>query len=274
MMHLFLFRLSTLFAVFFPVFHPLWGLAEESLSTASNEVDSPVSSRAVPFRVGEKLVFSVEYGFVTAGEATMAVVGIDTVQGHPAYILQISAKTNEIFSTFYRVEDMVESHLDIDGLYSRYFKKKLREGSYEKDLEIFFEQEKKLARYVEGDSLSTLPETQDVLSAFFYLRTQDLKVGTTFSLPCHDNRKNYPLEVKVLRKEKTVVPAGKFECFVVEPKLKTGGLMKKKTRMFIWLTADDKKMPVLMETRMKIGSVAAKLTDFTLGEGVAGPADP
>jgi hypothetical protein len=254
--------------------HVLRGLPEESSEIISSEVDSSDRSHSAPFSVGEKLVFSVEYGFVTAGEATMSITGIDTIQGHPAYRLQTRAQTNEIFSAIYKINDMVESHLDVDEFYSRQFKKKLREGSYRKDLEIFFDQDKMQARYAEGDTLPTLPRTQDVLSAFFFLRTQDFKVGTSFSFPCHDNKKNYPLEVKVLRKEKIVVPAGKFECFVVEPKMKTGGLTRKEAKMFIWVTADEKKMPVLMETRMKIGSIAAKLTDYTLGEGETGTCDP
>jgi hypothetical protein len=217
-----------------------------------------------PFNVGERLVFSVEYGFVTAGEATMSVVRIDTLFGSPSYLLQSLAQTNEIFSAFYKVNDRVESHLDITGFFSRHFMKKLREGSYKKDLEIFFDHEGEYARYAEGDSLSILPGTQDVLSAFFFLRTQDLNVGKTMSFPCHDNKKNYPLEIRVLRKEKVMVPAGKFECYVLEPRLKTGGLMKKEAKMLIWVTADDKKMPVLMETKMKIGSIAAKLKDYRL----------
>jgi len=159
-----------------------------------------------PFRVGERLVFSVEYGFVTAGEATMSVVRVDMINGYPAYLLQSLAQTNEIFSAFYKVDDRVESHLDVNGFFSRHFMKRLREGSYKKDLEVFFDQEGEYASYAEGDSLSILPGSQDVLSAFFFLRTQDLNVGKTMSFPCHDNKKNYPLEVKVLRKEKIMIP--------------------------------------------------------------------
>lgn len=241
----------------------------------STAIAVPMDSSArqlapVPFRVGERLVFSVEYGFVTAGEATMSVVSLDTIQGNPSYRIETVATTNEIFSTFYEVNDRVVSHMDAYGMFSRQFKKTLREGNYSKDLEVYFDQEAQLARYVEGDSLAALPETQDVLSAFFFLRSRDLRVGEVYSIPCHDNRKNYPLEVKVLRREKIAVPAGKFECFVVEPKLKSGGLTKKEAKMFIWLTSDDRKMPVLMETRMKIGSVAAKLREFSTGEGDAG----
>jgi len=245
----------------------------EGLGGWTNDPDQPpagelpaVKPGKAPFRVGERFSFSVEYGFVTAGEATMSVTAIDTIRGHASYCLRTSATTNEIFSAFYKVDDRVESHMDVERFFSRHFMKRLREGDHKKDMEVYFEQEKMLARYVNGDSLATLPETQDVLSAFFYLRTQELKVGATFSFPCHDNKKNYPLEIKVLRKEKVIVPAGRFECFVIEPKLKTGGLMRKEAKMLIWVTADERKMPVLMETRLKIGSIAAKLTEYRLGE--------
>jgi hypothetical protein len=279
-------RFLVLCLIFIGGFEPLRGSVQDSTTTGipvdslvedpdSAAIAVPVDSSSrqlapVPFRVGERLVFSVEYGFVTAGEATMSVVSLDTIQGHPSYRIETVATTNEIFSTFYEVNDRVVSHMDAYRMFSRHFKKTLREGSYSKDLEVYFDQEAQLARYVEGDSLAALPETQDVLSAFFFLRSRNLRIGEVYSIPCHDNRKNYPLEVKVLRREKIAVPAGKFECFVVEPKLKSGGLTKKEAKMFIWLTSDDRKMPVLMETRMKIGSVAAKLREFSTGDGDAG----
>ncbi len=269
------------YLIFICSFHPLRGSEEPAATTVPLDMEEPPVTAApvdtlvkplppVPFRIGERFVFSVEYGFVTAGEATMSVVRLDTIQGHPSYRLETIATTNEIFSTFYRVDDRVVSHMDAYGIFSRHFKKSLREGNYSKDLEVYFDQEAQLARYVEGDSLTALPETQDVLSAFFFLRSRDLRIGEVYSIPCHDNRKNYPLEVKVLRREKVVVPAGKFECFVVEPRLKSGGLTRKEAKMQIWLTSDERKMPVLMETRMKIGSVAAKLTEYSTGDGDPG----
>jgi hypothetical protein len=243
--------------------------------------DLPVMSKSgdappepVPFRVGEKLVFSVEYGFITAGEATMEVAGIDTIDGFPSYHLRTIAKTNEIFSSFYKVDDRIESHLDIERKVSRHFEKHLREGSYSRDFEVRFDHDNLRAYSTEGDTLEMLPETQDVLSAFFFLRTLDLRVGKTLSFPCHDNEKNYPLEVKVLRKEKVVVPAGKFVCYVVEPKLKSGGLTRKGARMLIWVTADERKMPVLMETKIKVGAIAAKLKDYVPGDDVDGAERP
>jgi len=249
----------------FPSARLVRGFPEEPQQEGSSTRATACEAAPVPFRVGEKLTFSVEYGPVTAGEAVMSIASIDTIMGFPSYHIISTARTNEIFSAMYKVDDNVESHMDITGLFSRHFKKRLREGSFKRDHEVYFDQEKMVARYTNGDSLSTLAETQDILSAFFYLRAQDLSVGKKFSFPCHDNKKNYPLVVKVLRKEKVVVPAGKFRCYVLEPKLKTGGLMKKKAKMLIWVTEDDRKMPVLMETRVTIGSIAAKLVEYDSG---------
>jgi hypothetical protein len=220
---------------------------------------------AAPFRPGEKLVFSVEYGFISAGEATMEVAGVDTIDGHPVWHFRTIARTNEFFDALFRVEDRVESHMDMQGFFSRHFRKSLREGSYSKEYEVWFDHDTLRGRTAEGDTLEILPETQDVLSAFFYLRTQDLHVGATLSFPCHDNGKNYPLVIKVHRKEKVVVPAGRFVCYVVEPMLKSGGLTRKEARMLVWLTADERRMPVRMETKIKVGAIAAKLKSFEAG---------
>ena len=70
----------------------------------------------------------------------MSVVRVDTILGHPSYLLQSIAQTNEIFSAFYKVDDQVESHLDVERFVSRRFMKKLREGNYQKDLEVSFDQ--------------------------------------------------------------------------------------------------------------------------------------
>ncbi len=50
--------------------------------------------------------------------------------------------------------------------------------------------------------------------------------------------------------------------------MKEGGLFKGEGRIYIWLTDDDRKMPVLVSTKIKIGNVDAELVEYV---GVAGP---
>jgi uncharacterized protein DUF3108 len=84
------------------------------------------------------------------------------------------------------------------------------------------------------------------------------------SVPTHDNRKSYDMEVKVHKKERVEVPAGKFDCILVEPMLKSEGVFKSKGSILIWLTDDDRRIPVLVKSKVPIGSISVSLTDMRL----------
>ena len=64
------------------------------------------------------------------------------------------------------------------------------------------------------------------------------------------------------------VEAGKFNCIVIEPLAREGGLFKSEGKVYIWLTDDDLKMPVMVSTKIAIGSVDSELIEYV---GVAGP---
>jgi hypothetical protein len=69
--------------------------------------------------VGERLIYSVRYGPIRAGEATLEIAEVvDHPQG-PAYRLLSKARSNSFFDSFYKVDDHVESLMDVDFLFSR-----------------------------------------------------------------------------------------------------------------------------------------------------------
>jgi hypothetical protein len=47
----------------------------------------------------------------------------------------------------------------------------------------------------------------------------------------------------------------------VEPVLDGDGIFVSKGRIFIWLTDDDRRIPVLMECEIALGSIKAKLLE-------------
>ena len=103
-----------------------------------------------------------------------------------------------------------------------------------------------------------------------YARTLDyssLKVNDLIHLHNFYKNKVYDLDVKYLGKETVEVPAGTFECIIVEPLVKEGGLFKHEGNIIVWLTDDELKMPVKVRTKVVIGHVEAKLTKY---EGLAG----
>jgi hypothetical protein len=104
---------------------------------------------------------------------------------------------------------------------------------------------------------------QDVLSAFYWVRTQDFKVGDVLEVEAMDNLKTYRLAVKVLDREKVKVKAGTFDCFKIQPVLLGEGLFKAKGEVFIWVTADEARIPVMMKSKIFIGSISAKMINYT-----------
>lgn len=240
---------------------------------AGQDIDPDSLSRVVvndSFGPGERLLFSIGYGFVTAGTATLEVVDTNTVDEHLCYQIRSETNSNSFFDTFYKVRDTIISQIDVDGIFSQYFFKALNEGSYHSWQEVDFEPEKGRALYNKDDdkidTLKIAPFAQDILSAMYYVRTLPLEVGQTLAVETVSGDQVSVLQVKVLKREKVGVPAGDFQCLVVEPLLTTTGVFKSEGEIKVWLTDDRLHMPVLMKSKVAIGSIYAELEEFRLGD--------
>ena len=221
------------------------------------------------FSIGEKLTFKVRYGFVRAGTATMSVLKETEINGHPVYQIQTTAESVSPFSWVYKVDDVVNSFMDKNGLFSWRFEKILREGSYEIDMYVDYLPEDSLAkihtiRYKDETEekryeVKVPPFAMDVLASFYYVRTKPLRIGDIISMVNHDNKKVYDLEVHVYMREEIDTAAGTFRCLKVEPLLKGEGIFKQKGRLLVWLTDDEYKIPVQMTSEVVVGHITTEL---------------
>jgi hypothetical protein len=239
----------------------------DTLGKTPVPVDTLKNEREVPnlsFGVGERLQFKVRWGPIKAGNATMEIPEIIEYNGRKCFRIVSTAESSKFFSAFFKVRDRVESITDVKGLYSLHFEKHIREGKFQSDKSVDFDQQNHLA-LTDKDTIPVPPFVQDVLSALYYVRTQPLEIGKSIFVDNHTDKKNYPLEVKVLRKERVEVDAGTFDCLVVQPILQAAGVFEQKGSLTVWLTDDQKKMPVLMKSKVMIGSITTELTDYRLG---------
>jgi len=237
--------------------------AASDSSKAADPLDRHLEN--VAFGLGEKLCYDINYGFINAGSASMEVADIVDYNNRPCYQIVSTANSNKFFSSFYRVEDRVESIVDANGIYSWRFDKQLNEGTYHARRTYDFDQLRHKVVY-EKDTIDVAPFVQDALSVLYFVRTQDLKVGQSIFVDNFTDGKKYPLEVQVHGKESIRVKAGKFDCIVVEPLLLTSGIFKNEGKLTVWLTDDRLKLPILMKSRVLVGSISAELTDYKLGE--------
>ena len=221
------------------------------------------------FRAGEKLTFNVNYGFVTAGIATMEIDGIRRISARNAYHVLFRVNTVPSFDWIFKVRDRYETFIDTEGLFPWRFEQHIREGSYSRDFSAFFDQRRGKAKTSDGQ-YDIPPYVNDILSAFYYARTLDyskMKVNDMVLLQNFYKDKVYDLNVKYLGKETVTVTAGTFDCIIVEPLVQEGGLFKSEGSITVWLSDDDLKLPIKVKTKVVIGSIDAELTKY---EGLAG----
>ncbi len=222
------------------------------------------------FEVGERLVFDVGYSFITAGEAVMSVPKLDTVYGRPSYHVLFTVNSTPTFSWIYKVEDRYETFLDTQGIFPWRFIQKVREGSYRRESDAWFDQVKNVA-YANDKQYPIPPYVHDAVSAFYFVRTIDYtqsRVGEKIYLQNFFKDTTYTLAVKFLGRQRIEVEAGTFNCIIVEPLMKEGGLFKSEGRIIIWMTDDDRKVPVKVSTKVVVGSIEAELREYT---GINGP---
>jgi hypothetical protein len=218
------------------------------------------------FYVGEKLTFKISWtNVVDAGTATMEVSEKLMFKGTEVYHIITKTKSAPVFSSFFYVDDRVDTYFDTDTFASYKYEKHLREGDFKVDDVYYFDPEDKIAVRDEK-VISTLENAMDVLTGFYYTRTKDLKVGSSISFNHCDGKSNRIIKVKVLKKERITVPAGTFDCIQIEPILTdTEGIFNQTGRLWIWLTDDEKHMPVLMKSSIAIGDIEARLVKYDLG---------
>jgi len=222
---------------------------------------------AMPFMDGEKLTFEVKYGIINAAEATLE-AKTSVYQGSPVWHLSTLAKTHSFFDRVFKVRDRVESWWDKDLLSPYKFAKNLQEGKYKQHRVHIYNHEALTSTYqkwsfkqsvFDNSEMEIPPDTQDILSAFYYVRTRPLSVGKSVLVNIVADGLYMKTEVKVHRTEKLKTIFGDIECLVIEPKLKGEAVFKQSGRILIWVTNDEYKIPVRLESKITIGSFVASL---------------
>lgn len=248
------------------VFTVFWCLSWEVLA----------ADRVSPWMDGEKLNYEISWGFVTAGNASLIVKPLG---GTPARTEFIShAWNNGFFESMYPVQDTIYTRVRNDGWLPEVFRKTLNEGAYAQKSLIRFDRSANMAslsdtvfkeprsRKVKRSFDSTLVLSGGehcVMSAFYLVRTLELKPGQVAYFQAVSGKKKYKLKVICHRRERLETILGKKDCLVVEPVLDGDGIFKAKGRLTIWLTDDAKRIPVLMKTEIALGSIKAELISLS-----------
>jgi len=217
------------------------------------------------FAAGEKLTYEVRAIGVLGGYATLSVKDYVKVQNRPCYPLEARAKSAFPFSTFYPVNDVQTSYFDAVDYLTWKFENDVHEGNYNaRNRENFDQMKHRLVRQHNQEpteEMDVQPFTQDIISCFYYFRLLPLKIGGKYLIPTSSGGKNYKLIVKVVGRETIKSQAGTFDCFHAKPFVKYGTVFRNKEDIDLWITADERHIPILIKSAIVIGNIEVSLLD-------------
>ncbi len=233
------------------------------------------------FETPEKLTFSLEYGLITAGEATLSISQesysdflFNNGDSIDVYKIVSTARSNDFFDVFYKVRDSIISVWDKEKKVPLEFSKVLSEGSYRQKRTHYYFHDKNLTLYKKydfkkqkyKDKMMKISEgTQDILSCFYLTRMQDIEsflaAGKSFFIRVAADGDNYFAKAVFMGKEEIYSPLfeKKIECYKIRPILASNALFKNEGKIYMYLTADEQKLPILLESEFLFGKFKAIL---------------
>lgn len=223
---------------------------------ANGQSDSVPPPPPKTLTVGERLTYDVKFGVLRVGRANMEVVGIEEVRGRRAWHTRFQV-TGGTF--FFRVNDILESWIDVETFSSLRFRQQLSEGSRDRlyEYEIFPER----ATFIEKGKPErpSVSHPLDDGSFLYFLRTVPLELGATYEFARYFMPDRNPVRLDVLKRDTIDVPAGRFGALVIRPVIKAKGVFSEDGHAQVWISDDANHYLLQMTSHLKIGSISLHL---------------
>lgn len=229
--------------------------------------DSPVVRPAVLSATGPAshvLHYGVEWRLIRAGVVTMR-TGSRHGGGRD---VNLTLQSAGLVSKLYTVEDKYAARLNEQFCLQSYVLN-AREGKRVRDTHVTVEGTK--ANYNERDLVKNavvltkqtdVPAcVSDVLGALQRLRTLPATPGQSLQVPITDGKRFAQVKVDAQERESITTPAGRFNTLRYEVHMMNGVIFPRDGRLFVWLTDDERRLPVQVRLRMQfyIGTVTVQL---------------
>lgn len=242
---------------------PIFGLAQAKLRVESQRVV-----------VGETLHYKARWGVLTIGSASTRIdKTLYNVGTNTCYKVDINGQTNGLAKLFY-VKDSWTAYIDTATITTHQSYRSIREGSYELDEQIRFDQpnkkaevkvyDKKTKTYVLKKVYDTHDNVRDVIAGVMTFRLVDLsryKKGDTFTVNGFYEDEGYKIDITYLGEEIIKTKLGNMHCYKVKPSIPKNDVFDGKDAISMWLSADNAQVIMRIKARLFIGSITIELQD-------------
>src|SRR5438046_2146744 len=226
--------------------------------TASAPAPSPT---AVPFAVGERLVYGARYGPFSVGTATMEVAGVDTIRAVEAVHFRFLIDGGALW---YHIHQNLESWVGRGDFRSRRFLNQTEEKgkTWERKFEIY--PDSGVYREAGRDSAaSTVADPLDDAAFLYWIRTVPLEIGKRYEYRRYFRPERNPVIVEVLKRDRVSVAGRKWNAIVIRPRIPNGGgIFAEKADARMWLSDEQPRIMLALQSNFSFGQVTLKLKEY------------
>jgi hypothetical protein len=246
-----------------PLVLTLLALVIPGFPSGLSSVAEPLSPATTP---DLKLQYGIEWRLIRAGNAVL--------QFDPGQNTLRTAKLNllstGLVSKLFPVDDRYVSNYFGNGCIADVWLQ-AQEGLRKRETKITYDRAAHRANYLEKDlnkdqvllsTQLTVPEcTYDVIGALQELRIRKIDPGHSVQLPVSDGKRIVSARIDAQEREQMKTPSGIYRTVRYEAFLFNNVLYQRKGRLFIWLTDDERRVPVQIKVQLQlhIGTVTLQL---------------
>ncbi len=202
----------------------------------------------------EELVYRVEFLGITMGYARFVFNGKVLLGGREVYHLSVRAWTSNVLALIYPINDTIDYYMDVKTLEP--LRQEYTSGNRKKDDVAIYDQETGLIvyRYKESGEIrkqvNAVPNIYDPVTLAYVFRSRD-PAEEARPRNVYAGRKVWEISAQPLGVEKIATDAGEVETIVIRPVIRRDGKVENKGDLKMWLTRDERKVPVRLYAKFK-----------------------
>ncbi|MGB0431691.1 MAG: DUF3108 domain-containing protein [Bacteroidia bacterium] len=222
------------------------------------------------FDLGERLNYKVKYNLyinVPVAELELKVSHkLREFNGHECLQFSATGKTYKFYDNFFPVRDYFNALVDPETFKPRVFTRDVSEGDYsKKDYTLFFPETQKV-KTKKGNEYDVPHDTWDILSVWYLARNFDydqMNKGDSVKMHTFIDNETYPIGLQYAGTEVLNTDFGKVKCHIIKPLLIAGEIFKSESDMTLWVSADQNKIPIVIESGISVGKVRAEINEYS-----------
>jgi Protein of unknown function (DUF3108) len=244
-----------------------WTPELETRLAATTTIEPPAPG-PIPFHAGELARYRVDWGGagvnLSAGDIS---IGVEL----PAYRLVVNAATAPWVAKFFEARDLFATQADA-SLIPQIHERDQQEGSRHVTRAFVFDDRTHVVRtgrtVAEANAegavvLPMAPGARDAIAALFYVRTLPLKDGQRVRFPVNEAGRNVVVELSVDGIERVHVQGKDLDAIRVTPTLKRRVEDRRPLVSTIWLSNDQRRIPLVLELDAGFGHVRVELVSYS-----------